>query len=191
MAIHLPERITHGIVVNGPVPRRYIAQNSVASKWTNALMSASFVSCGVTRMPLGAGERLIRNTDTTAFPQKMYGHSARDREALADHNVAASIFTGVQHVMAPSLEAGAGAEDIGSGLSAWTTQVDRLRAPIILYHGREDPNVPFGSVAEFARDHGSHLTLLPEDGGGQLWYSHFNHILDLAVARCEAFSAGD
>ena len=180
MATGLPERITHGVVVNGLVPRRYIARKSVTSKWTSALISASFVSYPVARMILGAGERLIRKTDTTAFLQKMYGHSASDREALADHDVAASILAGVQHVVAQGLDAGV--EDIVSGISAWTPPFDRLRAPVTLYHRREDPNVPFDGVAELARGHCAHPTLLPEDAGGQLWYSHFNRILDLAVA---------
>ncbi|MFO6464307.1 hypothetical protein ACK8OR_07940 [Jannaschia sp. KMU-145] len=179
LALRLPDRIARGTVVNGLVPRRYIAGKRAASRWTTTLMSASFVSYPVARMILAAGEKLLRRSDTVSFLQKMYDHSPSDRAALGDPDVAASILNGVADVVRQGLDAGV--NDIVSGFAAWTTDLGALEMPITLYHGRDDPNVPFDSVAEFARDNGQCMTLVPEDGGGQLCFSHIDRVLDLAV----------
>ncbi len=176
-ALLLPERISKGVVVNGLVPRKYIAGKSVASKWTNTLMGASIVSYPVARMILGAGEQLMRRSDTVSFLQKMYDHSETDKIALGDPVTAASILEGVQGVVRQGLDAGV--QDIVSGFAAWNTDLAALSIPITLYHGIDDPNVPIDGVAEFARDHPEVMTLITEQGGGQLCYSHFDRVLDL------------
>ena len=178
-AILMPERITHGVVVNGLVPRKYISGKSVASKWTNVLMGASIVSYPVARMILGAGEQLMRRSDTVSFLQKMYDHSQTDKIALGDPVTAASILEGVQGVVRQGLDSGV--EDIVSGFAAWDTDLDALKVPVTLYHGFDDPNVPFDGVVEFARDHSTVMTLVSEQGGGQLCYSHFDRVLDLLM----------
>ncbi|WP_298435257.1 hypothetical protein [uncultured Jannaschia sp.] len=181
LALRLPDRIASGTVVNGLVPRRYIAGKRAASRWTTTLMSASFVSYPVARMILAAGEKLLRRSDTVSFLQKMYDHSDSDRAALGDPDVAASILNGVSDVVRQGLDAGV--NDIVSGFAAWMTDLGALDVPITLYHGRDDPNVPFASVAEFARDNGHCMALVPEDGGGQLCFSHIDKVLDIVLAE--------
>ena len=178
-ALILQDRITHGVVVNGLVPRKYIAEKSVASKWTNVLMSASLVSYPVARMILGAGERLLRRSDPVSFLQKMYGHSEVDKERLGDADVVASILEGVKGIVNQGLDAGV--HDIVSGFGRWDTDLDALRVPITVYHGVDDPNVPCEGVAEFVQDHSASMTMVTEQGGGQLCYSHFDRVLDLLL----------
>ncbi|WP_339644917.1 hypothetical protein [Jannaschia helgolandensis] len=140
-------------------------------------MGASFVSYPVARMILAAGQRLLRQSDPVSFLQKMYDHSPSDRTTLGDPAIVASIVRGVEDVVRQGLDAGV--NDPVSGFAAWTTDLGALTVPVILYHGREDPNVPFNSVAESARDNAHCMTLLPENGGGQLCYSHIDRVLDL------------
>ena len=175
----LPDRITHGVVVNGLIPRKYIAEKSVASKWTNVLMSASLVSYPVARMILGAGERLLRRSDPVSFLQKMYGHSEVDKERLGDADVVASILEGVKGIVNQGLDAGV--HDMVSGFGSWDTDLDALRVPVTVYHGVDDPNVPCDGVAEFVKDHSASMTMVTEQGGGQLCYSHFDQVLDLLL----------
>ena len=177
LALLLPDRVARGVVVNGLVPRRYIAGKRTASRWTATLMGASFVSYPVARMILAAGQRLLRQSDPVSFLQKMYDHSPSDRTTLGDPAIVASIVRGVEDVVRQGLDAGV--NDLVSGFAAWTTDLGALTVPVILYHGREDPNVPFNSVAESARDNAHCMTLLPENGGGQLCYSHIDRVLDL------------
>jgi len=179
LALEIPERITHALVVNGLVPRQYIAKNKAASKWTNLLMSASFVSYPVARLILASGERLLRRSGTVAFLQKMYEHSPSDCEALGDPDVAASILEGVEGVTTQGLDAGV--HDLVSGFTPWTMDLDALIVPIVLYHGVDDPNVPLESVRDFASDHPTAMTLLVQEGGGQLCYTHIDQILDLLM----------
>lgn len=180
LALAIPDRINHGVVVSGLVPRRYIAKKRAASRWTNLLMSASFVSYPVARLILASGERLMRRSGTVEFLQKMYEHSPTDCRALGDPAVASSILEGVDGVTAQGLDAGV--QDLVSGFTPWNTDLDALEVPITLYHGVEDPNVPLESVKEFAKDHKATMTLVIEEGGGQLCYSHIDRVLDFLTA---------
>ena len=143
-------------------------------------MSASFVSYPVARLILASGERLMRRSGTVEFLQKMYEHSPTDCRALGDPAVASSILEGVDGVTAQGLDAGV--QDLVSGFTPWHTDLDALEVPITLYHGVEDPNVPLESVKEFAMDHKATMTLVIEEGGGQLCYSHIDRVLDFLTA---------
>mgnify|MGYP001062177888 FL=1 len=176
----LPDRLTHGVIANGLVPRNYIAGKTVASKWTTALMSVSILSYPVAKLILGTGNSLLMRSKGGSFLQKMYQGSNSDQAVLSDPNVVHSIKSGVKAITAQGLTSGV--EEIVDGFRDWADELDNLGRKVILYHGADDPNVPIAAVEEFAKSHPQTLTLLSEpQGGGQLGYSHFSKIIDLAL----------
>jgi len=180
----LPDRITKGVIVNGMIPRNYIVNKTVISKWTAALMSASFVSFPVAKLILATGNGLLKRSEGSSFLTKMYQESASDCLALNDPNVVASIRQGVEESAKQGLSASA--EDMVDGFQDWADDLLNLEVPVTLYHGAADPNIPLEGVREMAIDHCDILQLVEEpDGGGQLCYSHFETILDLAFSKSD------
>jgi DNA-binding CsgD family transcriptional regulator/pimeloyl-ACP methyl ester carboxylesterase len=179
--LRLPERITRGVIVNGLIPRDYIAGKSVKSRWTTALMSVSTLSHPIAKLILGTGNRLLMNSEGGSFLQKMYQGSASDHSVLGDPDVVASIKAGVKEVTKQGLSAGV--EDIVDGFQNWSSDLAELSHNVTVYHGQHDPNVPIAGVEEFTQRHADRLTLITEDeGGGQLSYSHFSRVLDLSFS---------
>ena len=175
----LPDRFTKGVMVNGLIPRNYIAGKTVASKWTTALMSVSVLSFPIAKLILGTGNRLLMRSKGGAFLQKMYQESPSDQIVLTDADVIHSIKSGVQKITQQGLTSGV--LEIVDGFKNWSDELAGVTTQVTLYHGADDPNVPIEGVAEFANDHPSVLTLITESkGGGQLGYSHFSRILDIA-----------
>lgn len=178
----LPKRFSHGVIVNGLIPRNYIEGKSVASKWTAALMSFSILSYPITRLILGTGNRLLMRSEGGEFLQKMYRGSVSDRDVLSDLNVVASIHNGVKNITEQGLNSGV--EEIVNGFQDWADELNDLEVAVTVFHGVDDPNVPILGVKEFAEDHAENLTLMVEEnGGGQLCYSHFLTVLDFALEQ--------
>ena len=179
LVARLPDRITHGLVVNGMIPRGYIAGETIVSKWTSALMSASIVSYPVAKLILGTGNNLLMRSKGGAFLQKMYNGSETDCATFDDAEVVLSIKSGVKEITKQGLKAGV--QEIVEAFQDWSGDLRDISTPITLYHGRDDPNVPITGVEEFVRDQSHQLKLVEEPtGGGQLSYSHLGKILDLA-----------
>lgn len=174
----LPDRISHGVIVNGMIPRNYITGKTVVSKWTSALMSASILSNPIARLILGTGHTLLTRSKGGTFLQKMYQGSQTDHALFEDPNIVSSIRDGAKKSTHQGI--GAGVEEIVGAFQNWSDDLQDIACPITVYHGQFDPNVPITGVAEFVRDHSHQLTLVTEpDGGGQLNYSHLSNIVDL------------
>ena len=177
----LPDRISRGVVVNGMIPRNYIEKKTVASNWTKALMSASIVSYPIAKLILGTGSSLLKRSEGASFLTKMYQNSKSDCAILSDPQVVQSIRQGVEASAQQGLTASA--QDIVEAFQDWSADLNDLRTPIMVYHGQDDPNIPITGVIEFVEDYAKHLTLVAETtGGGQLCYSHFERVLDLATS---------
>ena len=96
----------------------------------------------------------------------------------------ASIRQGVEESAKQGLSASA--EDMVDGFQDWADDLLNLAVPVTLYHGAADPNIPLEGVREMAIDHCDILQLVEEpDGGGQLCYSHFETVLDLAFSKSD------
>ncbi|MGJ8611246.1 MAG: helix-turn-helix transcriptional regulator [Octadecabacter sp.] len=174
----LPDRISHGVISNGMIPRNYITGKTVVSKWTSALMSASILSYPIAKLILGTGHTLLMRSNGGSFLQKMYQGSQVDHALFEDPNVVSSVKTGAKNATHQGL--GAGIEEIVGAFQNWSDDLQDIASPITVYHGRFDPNVPITGVEDFVRDHAHQLSLVTEEtGGGQLSYSHFANILDL------------
>ena len=142
-------------------------------------MSVSVLSFPIAKLILGTGNRLLMRSKGGAFLQKMYQESPSDQIVLADADVIHSIKSGVQKITQQGLTSGV--LEIVDGFKNWSDELAGITTQVTLYHGADDPNVPLEGVAEFANDHPSVLTLITESkGGGQLSYSHFSRILDIA-----------
>ena len=179
LVARLPDRISNGVVVNGMIPRNFIANRTVASKWTKALMSASIVSYPIAKLILGTGSSLLKRSRGASFLVKMYQDSATDRAALSNPDVVDSIRKGVEQSALQGLTASA--EDIVDAFENWVGDLQAVTQPIVVYHGQDDPNVPLDGVRDFVAETPSNVTLTEEPaGGGQLSYSHIDRILDLA-----------
>lgn len=177
----LPNRFNRGVLVNGMIPREYIKGKSIVSKWTTSLMSASIVSYPTVSLILGTGNSLFFQSDGASFLKKMYYSSASDCACFDDKEVISSVRAGVQQVTQQGL--GAGVQEMADAFQNWSGDVQKLQTPVTLYHGRYDPHVPILGVQEFARDNPHFLTLVEEpEGGGQLCYSHFAGVIDLALS---------
>ena len=114
----------------------------------------------------------------------MYQESASDCLALNDPNVVASIRKGVQESAKQGLAASA--EDMVDGFQDWAGDLADISVPVTLYHGAADPNIPIEGVRGMANDYPHILRLIEEtDGGGQLCYSHFETVLDLAFPKTD------
>jgi len=173
----LPDRITHGLVVNGMIPRNYVSGKTVLSKWTTALMSASILSYPIAKLILGTGNSLLMRSAGASFLLKMYQESDSDCQALQQPTVASSIKKGVQKTTQQGLTAGA--KEMVDAFQDWSADLDGLQTPVTIYHGRNDPNVPILGVTEFAQDNPDFLFIQEQNGGGQLCYSHFDRLLEL------------
>lgn len=177
----LPDRISNGVVVNGIVPRNYITNKTVASKWTTALMSASFVSKPIAKLILGTGNSLLKRSEGGSFLLKMYQHAQIDQKVFSDPDIVASVRDGVENVTRQGLSAGS--QEMSDAFQNWSDDLADLATPVTLFHGRFDPNIPIDAVQEFVADNEKYLKLIEsEAGGGQLHYSHFEQILDIALA---------
>lgn len=178
----LPDRFSTATITNGLIPRNYIAGKTIASKWTSALMSVSVLSFPIAKLILGTGNRLLMRSKDGSFLKKMYQESASDCTVLDDPDIVSSIKNGVREVTKQGLNSGV--DEIVDGFQDWSNELLNIQTKVTLYHGFDDPNVPISGVADFAKDHAEILTLVTENkGGGQLSYSHFSHILDIALAK--------
>jgi pimeloyl-ACP methyl ester carboxylesterase len=176
----LPDRISKAVLINGMIPRNYIANKSVASQWTQALMKASIMSFPIAKLILATGSSLLKRSEGATFLTKMYQDSAEDRAALRAPEVVLSIRRGVERSARQGLMASA--EDIVGAFQDWSDDLQHVTSQVTVYHGRDDPNVPIAGVREFVRDNPKQLKLVEEvKGGGQLCFSHIDRILDLAL----------
>ncbi|MDA9207460.1 hypothetical protein N9O61_01105 [Octadecabacter sp.] len=174
----LPDRISHGVIANGMIPRNYITGKTVVSKWTAALMSASILSYPIAKLILGTGHTLLMRSTGGSFLQKMYQGSQADHALFEDPNVVSSVKIGAKNSTHQGL--GAGIEEIVGAFQNWSDDLQDVSCPITVYHGHFDPNVPISGVLDFVRDHARQLSLVIEaNGGGQLSYSHLPNIIDL------------
>jgi len=180
LLIQLPDRISNGVVVNGTVPRNFISNKTVASKWTTALMSATFVSRPIAKLILATGNSLFRRSEGATFLQKMYQNSAVDCAVFDDPDVVNSVREGVDCITHQGLSAGA--QEMSDAFQNWSDDLRDLKTPVTLFHGRFDPNIPIEAVQEFAASYPDYITLEESaSGGGQLHYSHFDQVLELAL----------
>lgn len=176
----LPDRINRGVLVNGMIPKEYIESKNIKSRWTTALMSASYISYPIARLILETGSSLLLRSNSVSFLKKMYQNSISDYASFDDEEVIFSIQTGVHQMKQQGLDASA--QEMVEAFQNWSNELQDLQTPISLYHGHLDPNVPIKAVRKFAEDNAHCLTLVEEaEGGGLLSYSHTDKMINLAV----------
>lgn len=173
----IPERMSEIFSVNSLVPFPYVKQNSIASHYTRALLTASKLSPTITTLILGTGAKLMYRNGVAAFFNKLYKHSPRDQSVTTESEVIKSIEDGVEFITRQGLSAGV--KYMIDGFDDWRSEAEEAGKKITLIHGDMDPQVPIEACRKFVADYPDTLELdVIEGGGGLLNYTHFDAIFD-------------
>ncbi len=172
------------IVVNSLVPRKFITEGSMVSKWTNSLMSAARLSSGVSALILGSGQRLLTSLGAEKFISKMYSNAPSDVKISKDGDVAKSIEAGAKLTTMQGLSSSV--EDMTQGFLDWSNVVEKSSAQVKLFQGELDPHVPISSSHALAKKYPNQVEIIEiKDGGGLLNYSHADELFSIITNSCD------
>lgn len=171
----LPDRVSHGVVVNGVVPRNYIPDHSIRSKWAASVMKAYRVSVPAAKLMLATGNSLFSQFPR-AFLKNMYQTSNLDIACFDDDGIIMAAHEGIEQLTRQGLDASL--QEMANVFQNWGEDLRGITTPITLYHGAHDPLVPIESVRQFSKDNAHCMQLVEEpQGGGLLSFTHSDTVL--------------
>lgn len=181
----VPERISNVFIANSMVPRRFVEQNTIKSRWASALVLASRFSPSLAVLILETGQKLMLRHGAEHFCKKMYSGSNVDERLLADQVIVNCIFEGAKLATAPGMDTSA--QDILEGFEDWSSEVLTVQNKVTLLQGGSDPHISIEASRAFAAEFPNHVELVEfPDGGGLLSYTHTDAILNFIEASCLA-----
>jgi len=173
----IPDRLSKICIANTLVPAPYLSGHKKISRWTEALISASKISPSFATLMLKTGKYLMVRQGAKKLIENMYKNSEVDQKAVADIDIANSIFNGA--ILSSNQGYDAAARDMIDGFEDWSDEVIASEVSIKLLHGSNDPQVPIGAVRAFAEDNPNTIELIEfASGGGLLNYTHTQEILE-------------
>jgi len=182
-AARLGARAAGLVNVSGGVPIRSVRQFALMSPRQRAVAYTARFAPALLPAILRAGIAQIDGQDAAAFMAALYPEGSRDREVVADPEIAAAIIEGYRFSVAQGEQAFR--IDSWHVTRDWSELADRCPCPVRLIHGADDRVVHPRSVQDFAQepDRRGRVTLDLVEGKGQLlFYVDPGRVLG-AVAR--------
>jgi pimeloyl-ACP methyl ester carboxylesterase len=171
IACRVPEKVSVILGAGAELPARTQRHYQRMPKWSRFVAANARYAPRAMRYIALAFFGLARRVGPKRFVQLVMGSSPADLKMIEDEEVYAAMLCGSEISVSPSFTAhDAWAAEIIANLSKdWSDRLRQCPAPIVLFHGVQDPFSPIATVREYAAEM-PNITLVEYPERGQILY---------------------